>query len=82
MDKVTVNAELIIILDSKNEWIRKIPNMLPQKKYYKEDFLWVDKNDNQLVMGEDFSAAEEMDSYPVRVYRMQRVIDVRKERHP
>jgi len=79
MDKITFNGELLITLDSKQDWINKIPRHLPAKEYYKEDFLWLDKNDNQLVMGEDFMAAEEMNSYPVKIYRLQRVVDVRKE---
>lgn len=79
MDKITFNGELLITLTSKQDWINNIPRMLPSKRYYKEDFLWLDKNGNQLVMGEDFKAAEEMESYPVKVYRLQRVVDARKE---
>jgi len=79
IEKVVVNAELILTLDSKQDWVNKVPNRLPEKRYHKEDFLWLDQNNNQLVIGEDFMAAETMDSYPVKVYRMKRVIDALKE---
>lgn len=77
--KPSINGELIITLNSKNEWVRKIPRHLPEKKYYNEQFLFIDANGNKLAMGEDFTAAERIGSYPVRVYRHTRVSDVAKE---
>lgn len=79
MAKITFNGELLLTLDSKQDWINKVPRHLPLKKYYKEEFLWLDKNGNHLVIGEDFQAAEKMQSYPVKVYRLQRVADAVKE---
>lgn len=76
--KPCFNAELILTLESKNEWVRKVPRHLPEKNYYNEQFIWIDANGNTLVMGEDFAAAERMDSYPVRVYRHIRVSDAEK----
>lgn len=64
-----INAELIIILTSKNDWINRIPRCLPEKQYYKEEFLFIDSNGNKMTNGGDFMAAEEMKTYPVKVYR-------------
>jgi hypothetical protein len=77
--KPSFNGELILTLESKDEWIRKVPRRLPEKNYYNEHFIWIDANGNTLVMGEDFAAAEKIGSYPVKVYRHTRVSDVAKE---
>jgi len=76
--KPSFNGELIITLNSKDEWVRNIPRHLPEKNYYKEQFIWIDANGNTLVMGEDFAAAERIGSYPVKVYRHIRVSDAEK----
>lgn len=78
MEQVSFQGELIISLESKNEWVRKIPGYLPPIKHFGESFLFIDKNGNTLAMGEDFSAAERMESYPVKVYRKIRVIDAER----
>ena len=78
LQKPSFNAELILTLESKNDWIKRVPNHLPEKKYYNEQFIWIDANGNTLVMGEDFEAAERMASYPVKVYRHIRVSDAEK----
>jgi hypothetical protein len=74
MEKITFNGELILTLESKQEWVNKIPNHLPEKRYA-EQRLWLDKNGNCLTIGEDFAAAEKAESYPVRVYSLQRVAE-------
>lgn len=74
IEKISVNAELIITLYSKNDWIKKCPNHLPEKSRV-EIWLWIDINGNCLTIGEDFMAAEKQNSYPVKVYRIQRTKD-------
>lgn len=74
MEKITCNAELILILKSKQDWINKIPNYLPKKRTA-EIRIFLDANDNCLSIGEDFQVAEEINSYPVRVYSLQRVAE-------
>lgn len=69
MENIKINAELIITLTSKNDWINRIPRCLPEKQYYKEEFLWVDSDGNKMVQDSDFMAAEVMCTYPVKVYR-------------
>jgi hypothetical protein len=55
--------------------VRRVPNHLPEKRYA-EQRVWLDKNGNCLSIGEDFAAAETADSYPVKVYSLQRVAEV------
>ena len=74
MEKVKYNAELILTLNSKQEWVNRIPDELPEKRKA-EQRVWLDANDNCLAIGEDFSAAELVNSYPVRVYSLQRVAE-------
>lgn len=78
IEKPSFKGELVLTLESKNEWVRKVPRHLPEKNYYNEQFIWIDANGNTLVMGEDFAAAERMESYPVKVYRHIRVTDAEK----
>lgn len=75
LEKVSFNGTLLLTLESKNDWISKVPCHLPEKNYHNEQFIWIDANGNTLVMGEDFSAAEKINSYPVKVYRHIRVKD-------
>lgn len=69
MVSIELNLELLLTLHSKSQWISRIPRHLPEKLYHNEEFLWVDSQGNKMVIGEDFSAAEELNSYPVYVYR-------------
>lgn len=74
MEKVICNGELIITLESKQDWVNRIPDELPEKRMA-EQRIWIDKNGNCMAIGEDFSAAEKMHSYPVKVYSLQRVTE-------
>jgi hypothetical protein len=78
MEKITCNGELILTLNSKNDWIKKVPNHLPEKRKA-EQRLWIDANGNCLGCGEDFMVAEEIDSYPVKVYSLRRVAEAKNE---
>lgn len=78
MEKITIQAELLLILASKQEWIRRIPRHLPEKTTPAEQWIWIDKNGNSLAIGEDFSAAEKLESYPVKVYRLIRCAEALK----
>jgi hypothetical protein len=78
MERITINAELLLILDSKQEWINKIPRHLPKKTTYAEQWIWIDSQGNLMAIGEDFSAAEKLESYPVKVYRLIRCAEALK----
>lgn len=68
---VSVKATLLLTLKSKSDWVRKCPDCLPEKNRAGEKFLFLDANDNVLESGVDFMHAEEIGSYPVRVYRTE-----------
>jgi len=68
---LSVNGKLIGTLHSKQDWINKVPYILP--KLPKEELLlFVDVNGNILRLGKDFSVAEEVDAFPVKIYHLIR----------
>ncbi len=73
MEDITVKGELLFKLDSKRQWIDRVPQILPDKIRAGETWLWVDKNGNIFETGADFSSAEKNMSYPCKVYRLQNV---------
>jgi hypothetical protein len=76
MEKITVNGELVFELESKREWLRKVPQILPVKTRFTETLIWVDKNGDIFEIGKDFTVAEEKQTYPCKVYRLQNVAHV------
>ncbi|MFA6400908.1 MAG: hypothetical protein WCX31_04675 [Salinivirgaceae bacterium] len=78
MEKISVNAEFLFKLSSKKEWINRVPDILPEKTTKAEEWIWIDKNGNSMIIGEDFQAAQDMDSYPVKVYRKIRTAEAFK----
>lgn len=73
MEKITVNGELLFVLMNKQQWVNRVPHILPEKTRGNEQWLWVDKNGDVFESGADFMKAEEKDSYPCRVYRLKNV---------
>ena len=80
MEKITVNGELLFELKSKQDWVNRVPRILPEKTRGGEQWLWVDKNGNVFECGADFMAAEKTETYPCKVYRLQNVAGVGKNR--
>ena len=72
-EKITVNAELLFVLESKQQWVNRVPGILPPKIRGGETWIWVDKNGDVFECGRDFIAAEEKETYPCRVYRLSNV---------
>jgi hypothetical protein len=70
METIQVKGELLLTLKSKEDWVNRIPRHLPDKTRGSEQWLWVDKNGNTFECGEDFMIAEEIESYPCKVYRL------------
>lgn len=70
MEKIEVNGELLFELASKQQWINKVPRILPKKIRAGETWVWVDKNGNVFECGSDFMEAEKHDTYPCKVYRL------------
>ncbi len=79
MKKIKVNADLVLVLKDKNDWIRKLPGQLPRENAA-QLFLFVDSQDNCLTVGADFKAAEELHLFPVLVYRIQRPSEILKQK--
>lgn len=75
MEKIQVNGEFLFELKSKQEWINKVPRILPEKKHYNETWLWIDCKGNQILNGSDFINAENKQTYPVKVYRLITLTD-------
>jgi hypothetical protein len=70
IEKIEVNAEFLFELKSKQEWINKVPRILPDKIRAGETWAWVDKNGNVFECGSDFMEAETHSTYPCKVYRL------------
>ena len=69
MEIIRVVGEKILELQSKQDWIDRVPKDLP-KKLLPETWIWVDANGSIFEVGADFTAAEERQSYPCKVYRL------------
>jgi len=69
---IICKGELILTLTSKQDWVDRIPDELPEKRFA-ETRLFLDKNGNVLVRGKDFEIAEIEGTYPVNVYSLQSV---------
>jgi len=78
MEQITVNGELLFELESKQDWVKWVPSILPKKTRGCEQWIWVDKNGNVFECGADFMAAEKTETYPCKVYRLQNVAGVTK----
>ena len=74
MEKITVNAEFLFELSSKQDWVNRVPRILPKKTRGAEQWIWIDINGNVFECGADFSAAEKQETYPCKVYRLASVV--------
>lgn len=68
--EIKVKAELLFTLESKQDWIRRVPECMPKKTRPAEKWVWLDKNGNNFEIGLDFNAAEKAETYPCNVYRL------------
>ena len=73
MVNITVKGELLFELESKQQWVNRVPQILPEKTRSAETWLWVDKNGNVFECGLDFRIADEKATYPCKVYRLENV---------
>lgn len=73
MEKIILNAEFLFELANKQQWVNRVPQILPEKIRGGETWVWVDVNGNSFECGADFGAAEKQDTYPCKVYRLQNV---------
>ncbi|MCH8490227.1 MAG: hypothetical protein LAT81_09915 [Oceanicaulis sp.] len=73
MEEIKIKGELLFELANKQQWINRVPQILPEKTRNGEQWVWVDKNGNVFECGADFTAAEQAETYPCKVYRLQSV---------
>lgn len=76
IENIQVKGELLFVLENKQQWINRVPNILPEKIRSGEQWLWIDKNGNVFEQGIDFKAAEIKETFPCKVYRLQNVNSV------
>jgi len=67
---ISVKGEFLFELESKHEWVNKVPEILPEKTRAGETWIWVDVNGCVFEKGGDFMAAEKRGTYPCKVYRL------------
>ena len=72
MENIQIKGKLVFEIQSKNHWINSFPCAIPEIPM-SEKYLWVDKNGNIATCGEDFMYAEQSDTYPIKIYLLQRV---------
>lgn len=73
MVTIEVRGEILFELASKQQWINRVPGILPDKIRTGETWVWVDKNGNVFECGKDFMEAEKYSTYPCKVYRLSTV---------
>lgn len=73
MQTIKIKGEFLFELASKQDWIYKVPGILPNKIRPGESWIWIDKNGNVFECGADFTAAENHCTYPCKVYRLSNV---------
>lgn len=80
-NRIAINGTLIYEIENKSQWINRFPGAIPNlhKLPKCETLLWVDKNGNVSTVGEDFMVAQDVDSYPIKIYWLQRIAH---ERNP
>jgi hypothetical protein len=70
--EIKINATLVFEIESKRHWINAFPGALPKLPMV-EKLIWIDAKGNSATCGQDFMIAEKMDSYPIKIYLLQRV---------
>ena len=76
MIDITVKGEFLFELSSKSDWVKRVPRILPDKIRGGETWVWVDINGNVFECGADFKKAEETNTYPCKVYRLQNISSI------
>lgn len=72
--KIEVNAEFLFELKNKEEWIIKVPKILPKKVRVGESWVWLDKNGSVFELGRDFEAADKL----VKIQVLDSLFDILK----
>lgn len=73
MEQITVNAEFLFEVKSKQVFVNRVPWHFLSKTRGGHQWICIDTNGNVFECGADFMAAEEQETYPCKVYRLQSV---------
>lgn len=69
MEMIQVKAEFLFELSSKQDWVNRVPRILPKKIRAGETWIWINTKGEVFECGSDFMAAEKNETYPCKVYR-------------
>ena len=74
MEELTIKVEKMDEFLSKADWICRAQFAF-RNRSYDEEWKCFDKNGNHVYIGADFTAAEEIQRYPIGVYRLIRIAE-------
>lgn len=76
-EEIKIKATLVHVVGSKRNWINSFPGAIPELPMA-EKYIWIDAKGNAATCGEDFATAEDNDTYPIKVYLMERISHTKK----
>jgi hypothetical protein len=82
MERITINGEWLFVYESKHEKFSSIPGILPPDEIPYEKWLCVDNNGNVIQSKNDCDIVNKIKSYPVIVYKLNRVANCLKKEYP
>lgn len=71
-EEIKIKATLVFEINSKRNWINSFPGAIPELPMA-EKYIWIDAKGNSATCGEDFSTAEDNDTYPIKVFLLERI---------
>jgi hypothetical protein len=71
-EEIKINATLVFEITSKRHWINAFPGAIPELPKT-EKYIWIDAKGNSATCGEDFMKADGDETYPIKVYLLQRI---------
>lgn len=76
--EIKINGTLVFEIQSKNHWVNAFPGAIPEIPQ-RESYLWVDAQGNIATCGGDFMHADKIDTYPIKVYWLQRIEHLKQD---
>lgn len=70
--EIKINVTEVFEITSKRHWINAFPGAIPELPKT-EKYIWIDAKGNSATCGEDFMTAEDNETYPIKIYLLQRV---------
>lgn len=70
--EIKINGTLVFEITSFRHWVNAFPGAL-LKLPMAENYIWIDSKGNSATCGQDFMIAGNTDTYPIKIYLLQRV---------